>query len=171
MSHQQIRVSPLRIGALLLAFTLLLAGTQAQAGQPQAAFASGPTEHHARLTNSYQDLVTLTFSAPKAGYVVLTGCGGLNVDNINNLVEATFADISIGTTSGNANNGNEIGITIPFSPTVFTYEVPFSITTVLPVNKGINNFYMVGIRDSNTSASFWTAANCKLTAILVDMVQ
>jgi len=59
------------VTALLLS-SLLLLGCDSEPIESGIEFAS---KEHTELTNSYQDLLSITLSAPSAGYVVLTGSG------------------------------------------------------------------------------------------------
>jgi hypothetical protein len=155
--------------SLLIAFMSLWAGTQAYA-VTGVEFAAAATEESITLTNSYQDLVALTLNAPKAGYVVLTGSGYLTLTTSPSITQPVWGQvtISIGTVSGASNNENETAVEIPSAEGGgHIYRYPFSITTVIPVKKGANNFYMVGIRDPNTEFSDWSATSLKLTAVFI----
>jgi hypothetical protein len=156
--------------AFLVVFNFLWAGTQVHARQVGVAFEFAATEESVELTNSYEDLVTLSLSAPKNGYIVLTGSGYLTLTTDIATIGTVWAwaNISIGTISGASNNENETAVELPFAEGGgYTYRYPFSITTVIPVKRGTNNFYMVGIRDPNTDFSRWSASNLKLTAIFI----
>ena len=120
------------------------------------------SKEHFELTNSYQNLLSITLSAPSAGYVVLTGSGYLKM-----LYEGGtgWASVSIGTNSGSANTENETAVEIPAGSPNGGYNYPFSLTTVLSVEAGDHNFYMVGIRDPNPGTYY--ANSLKLTAIFV----
>jgi len=160
------RIAPI---AVLVAFTFLWAATQVHA-ITGVEFEFAATDESIELTNSYEDLVTLTLRAPTSGYVVLTGSGTLTLTTFTSTVEPVWAwaGISIGRISGASNNENETGIEIPSAEGGGkSYRYPFSITTVIPVKRGVNNFYMVGIRDPNTAYSTWYATGLKLTAIFV----
>lgn len=162
--------------ALLAAINVLCAGTEVYAA-PGVAFESAATDVAIELTNGYQDIVTLTLSAPKPGYVVLTGSGTLTLitsPSTEGPVGA-WAGISIGTISGASNNENQTAVEIPFAQGGgYYYRYPFSITTVIPVGvvRGRRpytyKFYMVGIRDPNTAVSTWSATCLKLTAIFIE---
>ena len=175
MSDRERRMSRTRIAsvALLVFSTFLWAGTQAHA-QPKnvgVGFASAATEESTELTNAYQDLVTLTITAPQDGYIVLTGSGYLDLTTFSTSVGPVWGQVSlsIGTISGSSNNENEIGVEIPRAEGGgYSYKQPFSITTVIPVTRGSHSFYMVGIRDPNTAFSTWYATNLKLTALFVN---
>ena len=151
--------------SVLVALIFLWGGTKVYAAG--VGFASSDA---AELTNSYQDLVTLTITVPQKGYIVLTGSGTLSLFGPASSSAPIYgwANISIGTVSGASNNGNETAVEIPSAPGggVETTQ-PFSITTVIPVKKGVNNFYMVGIRDPNTTMATWYANFLKLTAIFI----
>ncbi len=154
--------------AFLITLTLLLAETQVDAAVMGVGFASSATEESVPLANAYEDLVTLTITVSKEGYVVLTGSGVLTLyENWTDPVGG-WAGISIGTLSGQSNNDNEIGLKIPPAPKGSDTMHPFSITTVIPVRKGVNHFYMVGIRDPNTDFATWVAWQLKLTALFAD---
>jgi len=170
MSNQRSLMSCMRIAfiAFLVVFNFLWAGTQVQARQVGVAFEFAATEESVELTNSYEDLVTLSLSAPKNGYIVLTGSGYLTLITTTADTVWAQASISIGTISGGSNNENETGIELPSAEGGGkTYRYPFSITTVIPVKRGTNNFYMVGTRDPNTEFSEWYATNLKLIAIFI----
>jgi len=155
---------------LLVLFTFLWAGTQVHAQQVGVGFASAATEESIELANSYQDLVTLTITAPRNGYIVLTGSGYLTLATSQSLVGTVWGQVSlsIGTISGASNNENETGVELPHAEGGgHSYRYPFSITTVISVNRGSHSFYMVGIRDPNTAFSIWYATCLKLTAIFV----
>ena len=172
MSNQGKRLSGIRIASvtLLVAFIFLWAGTQVHAQQTGVGFTAAATDESLELANSYQDLATLTITAPQKGYIVLTGSGTLTLTTSPSLVGPVWAQagISIGTISGASNTKNETGVELPSAEGGgHSYRYPFSITTVIPVNRGSNKFYMVGIRDPNTTASTWYATGLKLTAIFV----
>lgn len=121
------------------------------------------TVAHTELTNSYQDLVRVTVTAPSKGFVVLTGCGYIEILNP---AGGAWVGISIGTTSGGANNGAETGVQLPLSaPVAGTYRFPFSLTTVVPVRRGNTRLYMVGIKDPNPHTCY--ANGLWLTALFV----
>ena len=172
MSIQKNQMSSMRIASIvfLVALIFLWARTQAHAQTVGVEFEFAATEVSIELANDYQDLVTLTLSAPMSGYVVLTGSGYLtlttNVSTVGPLW--AWANISIGTISGNSNTENETAVEIPSAEGGGkSYRYPFSLTTVIPVKRGANNFYMVGIRDPNTEFSIWYATGLKLTAIFI----
>lgn len=120
------------------------------------------SENRFELANSYQDMLSLTVTAPSAGYVTLTGSGYFGFAYTGG---TGWAGISIGKISGAANSENEIGIEIPSGSVVGNYNMPFSLTCVMPVSEGDNRFYMVGIKDANPHTV--SANNLKLTAIFV----
>jgi len=156
--------------ALLAAITSLWTGTKIYAA-PGVEFESAATDEAIELTNDYQDIVTLTLSAARRGYVVLTGSGTLTLTTLASTKDPVWAQagISIGTISSASNNENETGVEIPFAEGGgYSYRYPFSITTVIPVERGNHNFYMVGIRDPNTAFSIWYATCLKLTAIFIE---
>lgn len=120
------------------------------------------TKQHFELTNAYQDILSLTVTAPSSGYVVLTGSGYFKL-----LYKGGtgWAGVSIGTTSGAANTENETSIEIPAGSVVGDYTMPFSLNCVIPVVAGDNNFYMVGIKDPNPHTIY--ANFMKLIAVFV----
>ena len=118
------------------------------------------------MTNSYQDMLSLTLTAPSDGFVVLTGSGYINMSSPDDI--GGWATISIGTISGGSNNDNETAVQIPAGTGHNNiYYIPFSITAVVPVTEGDNNLYMVGIRDANAAFSSINANGLKLTALFV----
>ena len=156
--------------ALWAAINFLWAGTEAYAA-PGVAFEFAPCEEGIELTNDYQDVVALTLFAPKRGYVVLTGSGNLNLTTLPSTKDpvAGWANISIGTISSTGSTENQTVVDIPFAEGGgHAYTHPFSLTTVIPVGRGTQTFYMVGIRDPNTAVSTWNAWCVKLTAIFVE---
>jgi len=156
--------------ALLAAITFLWSGLEVYAA-PGVEFEFAATDEAIELTNEYQDIVALTLSAPKRGYVVLTGSGTLTLTTLASTKDPVWAQagISIGTIPSASNDENETGVEIPFAQGGgYSYRYPFSITTVIPVERGNRNFYMVGIRDPNTAFSTWSATCLKLTAIFIE---
>jgi len=174
MLIQKDRMSTTRIACIsvLVALIFLWAGTRDRAvAAVGVAFSAAATEESIDVTNSYQDLVSVTLHAPKAGYVVLTGSGYLTLTTSSSSTDPVWGQvtISIGTVSGASNNDNETAVEIPNAiGGGHIYRYPFSITAVIPVKKGNNNFYMVGIRDPNTAYSDWAATSLKLTAIFIE---
>jgi len=118
------------------------------------------------LDNTYQNVLSLTLTAPKKGYVVLTGSGVAQVLSAAGTPEG-WIELSIGSVSNNSNNGNETAVEMPGVPggNVYTRH-PFSLTAVIPVNAGNHNFYLVGIQDPNPNQ--WSVMFPKLTALFVE---
>ena len=120
------------------------------------------TVAHTELTNSYQDLVRVTVTAPSNGFVVLTACGYVEIVNPRG---HAGAGVSSGTTSGGANSA-ETGVQLPLSaPVTGTYRLPFSLTTVVGVRRGNTRLYMVGIKDPGPHTG--SANGLGLTALFV----
>lgn len=118
------------------------------------------------LDNSYQDILSLKLTAPKKGYVVLTGSGIAQVLSATGTPEG-WLELSIGPVSNGSNNGNETAVELPGIPGGNVYiRQPFSLTSVFPVNAGINRFYLVGIQDPNPNQ--WSVMFPKLTALFVE---
>ena len=117
---------------------------------------------HFELNNSYQDMLSLTLSAPSSGYVCLTGSGYTKILYKGGTV---WVNISIGKNSGRSNNENQTGVEIPFTMPNGDYTFPFSITAVIPVDAGEHNLYMVGIAGPNQGKCY--ANYIKLTAIFI----
>lgn len=117
---------------------------------------------HFELKNSYQDMLSLTLSAPSPGYVYLTGSGYFKILYRGGTVGA---GVSIGKNSGSSNNENQTNVEIPFTLPNGDYTYPFGITAVIPVDAGDHNFYMVGIGSANPSTCY--ANFIKLTAIFI----
>lgn len=172
MSATNKSASGIRIGITLVVICIsLLSVTQVNAQQVGVGFTAAGTETSLELTNSYQDLAALTIAAPQNGFVVLTGSGYLTLTTAPSLVGTVWgqASISIGPISGASNNENETAVELPHAEGGgLSYRYPFSITTVVPVNRGTNRLYMVGIRDPNTASSTWYATSLKLTALFVN---
>ena len=162
------RKTRLAFMTLLFAVTFLWAGNPAYAASPGGVgFASNGSEVAFELTGPSQDMLTLTIAAPKAGYVVLTGSGYLNLTTSNPNPIYVGAVIGIGPNSASSvvgNNENDTVICNPLAQGQYCY--PFSITTVIPVKKGGNQFYMVGSTFGNPAT--WAGINLKLTAIFAD---
>lgn len=118
------------------------------------------------MTNSYQNILSVTVTSPQAGYVVLTGSGYVSMSSPNDI--GGWAAFSIGTVSSGSNNDNETAVAIPAGTGHGSiYNIPFSLTAVVPVAAGSNTFYLVGIRDPNSSFSSINAVSPKLTAIYI----
>jgi hypothetical protein len=160
--------------AVLAAFTLLLAGGQVYAAPPGSPAVGFNSEAGVDLHNAVTKILTLTVSAPRAGYVVLTGSGNvmffpdLSVTPPN----GGWALMAVGSTATDAPLPAEAYLQIP-PPAIAAYGgvyLPFSVTTVIPVRGGSNTFYMSGERDSNEfyDKSYWSTSNLKLTAIFVE---
>ena len=118
------------------------------------------------LDNSYQNVLSLSLSAPKKGYVVLTASGICQVLSATGTPEG-WINLSIGPVSNASNNGNETTVELPGIPGGNVYSrYPFSITAVFPANAGTNHFYLVGIQDPNPNQ--WSVMFPKLTALFVE---
>jgi hypothetical protein len=117
------------------------------------------------LTNTYQNIVTVTITAPRRGSVVLTGSGTAKVTSQTGTPWA-WVNISIGPVSNGANNMIETAVEHPgVPPGGVATTTPFSLTSVFPVGAGTHRFYMVGIKDPNPNN--WTVNFAKLTALFV----
>ena len=96
------------------------------------------------LTETTQNIASITLTAPADGYVVLTGSG---VFDTRHTASATggrsFARIFLTDTSGGT-FPHLTYYTIPGTAPSGTYSDPFSITRVFPVTAGENTFYMTG---------------------------
>ena len=148
------------IAIVAIASVVMFSGCVEEKEATGVEFAS---KEHFEFSNTYQDMLSITLTAPSSGYVVLTGSGYFKILGGTG---AKWASVSIGTISGGANTENEIGVNIPtdFSATYY-YDIPFSHTCVIPVSPGDNHFYMVGIKDPNPHAVY--ANGLKLTAVFV----
>jgi hypothetical protein len=119
---------------------------------------------HFELNNTYQDVLSVTVSVPAAGYVVLTGSGYTKMIRRGG---TSWVTLSVGPNSGRSNNENETAVEFPASVgSSAEFTIPFSLTTVLPVESGDRNFYLVGIKDPNPGSASINAS--KLTAVFIE---
>jgi hypothetical protein len=119
---------------------------------------------HFELNNTYQDILTVTVSAPAKGFVTLTGSGYIKL--IRRGGDA-WVNLSIGPASGRSNNDHQTSLKLPASVgSMAEFDYPFSLSAVLPVEPGDQTFYLVGIKDPNPGQAY--ADYTKLTAVFVE---
>lgn len=114
------------------------------------------------LSPAVQDMLSIQVTAPSSGYVVLTASGYFEAHVS---PQGAWAAVSVSTVSGRADTENETRIGFPDYMLSGVYTVPFSLTCVIPVLSGDNQFYMVGSKDPY-SRIIWVRG-LKLTAVFV----
>jgi hypothetical protein len=107
------------------------------------------------LTNTYSNILSITVSAPAAGYVHVVATGMIELLNKTNATSSDYASVYVGVTNepnaaptaGNLTRFYRSGLDGTGS-----YNVPYTAQSLFPVAAGDNTFYIVGVENGGSGS-------------------